>query len=249
MPEVSRGKYLVNASWADVPHLDEASKREIAEGSSPHLREARSTGSPSLGSGAIYPMPLSELLVDPFEIPEYWPRAYGLDVGWNRTAAIWGAWDTQAGVLYLYTEHYRAHAEPTLHTTAIKARGEWMTGVIDPAGRFSSQTDGKQLFIEYQELGLNLMIASNSLDVGILKVWDLMATGRLKVFSHLRNWQAEYKLYRRNKEGKIVKKFDHLMDGMRYLVLSGKDAARCRPSPIIQAPGVVSAGMLSKAGY
>jgi hypothetical protein len=249
MPEVSAGKYLVNASWDDVPHLDANSKAEIAAGSSDHLREARSLGTPSLGAGAIFPLPLDEILVDPFEIPEYWPRVYGLDVGWNRTAAIWGAWDTQAGILYLYTEHYRAHAEPSIHVAAIKARGEWMQGVIDPAGRSSSQVDGKQLFIEYQEMGLNLYVAGNSIDAGILKTWDLMATGRLRVLRHLKNWQAEYKLYRRDKEGKIIKKFDHLMDATRYLVVSGKDAARCRPSPLAHVDTGLTVGVLSKAGY
>ena len=48
----------------------------------------------SAGSGqhlAVYPVPESDLIVQPFKIPAHWPRAYGLDVGWRGTAAIWGA--------------------------------------------------------------------------------------------------------------------------------------------------------------
>jgi hypothetical protein len=42
------------------------------------------------------------------EIPATWPRVYALDVGWNRTAVIWGAKDPGTGRIVLYDEHYRA---------------------------------------------------------------------------------------------------------------------------------------------
>jgi hypothetical protein len=34
-------------------------------------------------------------------IPDSWPRAFGMDVGWNRTAVVWGARDPGSGVIYL----------------------------------------------------------------------------------------------------------------------------------------------------
>ena len=34
-----------------------------------------------------------EIVCKPFEIPRFWPRCYALDIGWNRTAAVWGAWN------------------------------------------------------------------------------------------------------------------------------------------------------------
>jgi hypothetical protein len=73
------------------PHLSAEQKAELWGSIPPYQRDARSKGIPQLGSGAIYPVPESEIVVDPFEIPLHWPRGYGLDVGWNRTAAIWGA--------------------------------------------------------------------------------------------------------------------------------------------------------------
>lgn len=224
MPEVSPSKYLVQAGWDHVPHLDEKTKAEILDSTEPHLREARTQGVPGLGSGAIYPIPLDEVLCDPFEIPNYFPRCYGLDVGWNRTAALWAAWDREADVVYLYTEHYRGKAEPSVHATAIKARGEWIPGVIDPAAKGRSQKDGEQLLANYQDAGLDLMLADNAVESGILQVWQRLSTGRLKVFRTLQNWQAEYRLYRRVEDpespqfGKIVKEFDHLMDAMRYII-------------------------------
>lgn len=247
MPEISESKYLVNASWDDVPHLDEKTKRELMEATPPHLRDARAKGEPGLGAGAIYPVPLSDVLVDPIPIPAYWPRAYALDVGWNRTAALWGAYNREEDCWYLYTEHYRGKAEPAIHANAIRARGEWIPGVIDPAARGRRQDDGQQLITTYRELGLTLTEAKNAVEAGIYEVWLRLSTGRLKVFRTLMNWQAEYRLYRRDENGNIVKEFDHLMDDTRYLVLSAKDIAV--PVPVETHHSEGRSGADPVAGY
>ena len=108
-------------------------------------------GVPSLGSGAIYPVSESDITVAPFPIPHFWKLSYGLDVGWNRTAAIWAATDTETGVSYLVSEHYRAHAEPPIHAAAIKSRGSWIPGVVDPAARGRGQKDGEAVAGHLQE--------------------------------------------------------------------------------------------------
>jgi hypothetical protein len=230
MPEISPSKYLVQAGWSDVPHLDERTKNDLWASTPPYLRDAREHGIPSLGAGAIYPIELTEILVDPFQLPAYWPRCYALDVGWKRTAALWGAWDRSIDCVYLYTEHYRGQAEPSIHATAIKARGEWIPGLIDPAARGRSQEDGTRLMASYIDLGLNLTPAKNAVEAGIYAVWERLSTGRLKIFRTLQNWQAEYRLYRRDEDGKIVKEFDHLMDDMRYLIMGIRDTAICEPA-------------------
>jgi phage terminase large subunit-like protein len=222
-------KVMVMAGWDDVPHLSEAEKTRMYAESEVHLREARSKGIPSLGSGAIYPIAEEDIKVKPFLIPEHWPRAFGLDVGWNRTAAVWGAKDPDANVWYLYSEHYKGQAEPSNHTTAIKARGEWIPGTIDPAARGRSQVDGEQLLEMYLQLGLPLIKADNAVEAGLHSVFELLSTGQLKVFSTLQNWFTEYRIYRRDEKGHIVKKNDHLMDATRYLVMTGRDIAITKP--------------------
>ena len=225
MPEISPSKFLVNAGWDHAPHLDEKTKREMLESIPPYLREARSKGKPSLGSGAIYPIPEDEISVPYFPIPHYWPRAYGLDVGWNRTAALWAAWDPATGICYLYAEHYRGIAEPAVHAEAIKARGAWISGVVDPAAHGSTQNEGLKMIDLYRQLGLKLSPADNAVDAGIYDTWAALSVGRLKVMSHLLNFFNEYRLYRRDENGRIVKKHDHLMDTMRYIVRSGRSVA------------------------
>lgn len=221
MPETSPSKYYVTAGWEDVPHLDEKTKNELRQSTPEHLRAAREKGEPSLGAGAVYPIAPETFRVAPFVIPAHFRRGYGLDVGWNRTAAAFGAHDLDNDILYLIGEHYRGQAEPSIHADAIKHRPRWQPGFIDPASQGSSQLDGKRLIDEYRGLGLNLILAENAVEAGIMAVHQRLSTGRLKVFSTMANWFDEYRFYIRDeKTGKVVKKNDHLLDATRYLVMS-----------------------------
>ncbi|HNT40041.1 MAG TPA: terminase family protein [Rubrivivax sp.] len=214
-------RFVVMATWDDVPHLDEATKRELMQSIPPFQRDARSKGVPQLGAGAIYPVPESDFVVDDFALPEHWQRVYGLDVGWNRTAAVWAAIDRDSDTAYLYSEHYRGQAEPSVHAQGIRARGEWIPGVIDPAARGRGQRDGQQLYRDYLDLGLLLTPALNAREAGIHAVWQRLSSGRLKVFRSLQNWLTEFRLYRRDEQGRVVKENDHAMDATRYLCVSG----------------------------
>lgn len=224
-------KSVIMASWDDAPHLDEQTKADLLASIPPFQRDARSKGIPQLGAGAIYPVPESDIFVPDFELPKHWPRVYGMDVGWNRTAVPWGSIDRETDVLYLYSEHYRGEVEPSVHAQSIKARGEWINGLIDPSARGRSQKDGQKLIENYRDLGLRLNVAVNAVESGLLETWQRLSSGRLKVFNSLGNWKSEFRLYRRNEKGQIVKANDHLMDATRYLVMSGLDHAKCAPAP------------------
>lgn len=213
----------------------------------PHLRDARTEGEPSLGAGAIYPVELSQILCDPVQIPAYWPRCYALDVGWNRTAVAWGALNREEDCWYLFTEHYRGKAEIAIHANAIKARGEWIPGLFDPGARSRSLEDGRQVLTSYNDLGCKLSEAKCGLEAGIYETWLRLSTGRLKVFRTMMNWQAEYRLYRRDEKGNVVKEFDHLMDCMRYIVLSGRGIAV--PVPVEKDRIIPASAAHSKTGY
>ena len=152
-----------------------------------------------------------------------------MDVGWNRTAVVWGAIDRDTQTVYLHAEHYRGQAEPVVHAEAIKSRGDWIPGVIDPASRGRGQKDGDQLLDQYQQLGLDIMPAINAREAGIYAVWQRLSGGKLKVFESLGSWRAEFRLYRRDEKGAIVKESDHLMDSTRYLIMSGLDVAKTKP--------------------
>jgi phage terminase large subunit-like protein len=46
-------KYVVQAGWKDVPHLDEEEKRKLVANTPPYQIKARTEGEPALGVGAI----------------------------------------------------------------------------------------------------------------------------------------------------------------------------------------------------
>jgi len=221
-------KFVIMATWDDAPHLSEAQKNALWESIPPYQRDARAKGIPQLGSGVIYPVPESEISVDDFEIPNHWPKMYAMDVGWNNTANVWLAIDRETNTTYLYSCYLKGEAEPVIHTQAIKARGEWIKGKIGPASRGRSQVDGTQLMQSYIDLGLHLEPAKNAVEAGIYEVSQPLSTGKLKVFKSCRQWFEEFRLYRRDEKGKIVKTKDHLMDATRYAVM-GKEIASVKP--------------------
>lgn len=229
--EDPKNKVVIQVTWEDVPHLTEETKSILLSSYSPHERDCRSRGIPYLGSGAIYPVPHDVVFEKPFALPLHWPRAYGLDVGRTRTAAVWGAYDELSDTWHLYSEHYLGQTMPSVHADAIKARGSWICGVVDPASHFS-QYDGTTLYDQYRGLGLEIINANNKVtgdEGGIVAVYQRLASGRLKVFDNLLNWQHEFRIYRRDLNGKIVKENDHLMDATRYLVMSGHNVLSQEP--------------------
>lgn len=211
-------KAVIQAGWNDAAWLSPEMKARLLEDTPVFLRKARSEGLPAMGSGSVYSTQVEDIVVEPIVIPESWPRMYALDVGWNRTAAIWAALDPVTDTLYFYDEHYVGQELPSYHAYCIRSRGEWLHGVIDPASRGRSPTDGAKLKQSYKDLGLTLYDAKNEVESGILNLSQRFQTGKAKVFKTLINFQKEYMLYRRDKNGKIVKENDHLMDTARYIV-------------------------------
>lgn len=221
---VGEGKYVVMASWDDVPHLTEQDKKILLASTPPWLRESRSKGIPQMGSGSIYQVSWDDISVDRFEIPPHWKRYAGMDVG-NKTAVVWFAIDPSTGTNYAYYEYYREGELPSVHVQGIAPLGKWVPISIDSAAHGRSQIDGQNLFDMYKELGLDLHNANKSIETGLYTVWEMLSTGRLKVFKDLKKFQEEYQMYRKDEKGKVVKVNDHVMDAARYGIMTGRDLA------------------------
>lgn len=234
--DIKSHKAIIQAGWDDAPWLTDDKKDQMLADTAPHLREARRSGKPSMGSGNVYPIAIESILVKPFVIPDYYKRMFALDVGWNVTAAVWAAIDPQTDTIYIYDEYYGKEAPPAVHAAAIRARGPWIPGVIDPAARGRSSSDGTQILRSYRDLGLNILPANNEVDSGIQNLWQRMTTGNFKVFNTLQEWPREFMLYRRDLKGRIVKSNDHLMDATRYVqnnLIRAKSTDQLRRSPVV----------------
>ena len=226
--KVSDSKFVTNLTWSEEPpHLTEE-ERELLKGAyAPHELQARISGLPSVGSGKIYPIAEEDISVKPFKIPRHWPCFFGMDTGWHKTAVVFCALDPNSGTVYIYDEYYRGYAEPPVHVAAIKARGEWLYGAMDSAG--TDQSTGQRIMHQYIQMGLNVVPADKSVDAGIMVVYNRMSSGKLKVFTTCSNWFNEFRLYRRDEHGRIVKKDDHLQDATRYALVTGIKAAQPMP--------------------
>ena len=95
----------------------------------------------------------------------------------------------------------------------------------------SNQKDGIQLITEYGRLGLKLVAADHAVEAGIRAVSQRLSSGRLKVFSTLSAWLSEFRRYRRNDKGQLVKENALLMDCTRHLVLAGMKHASIDHDP------------------
>lgn len=221
---------VINAGWDDAPWLDQATKEEMLERTPDNLKDARCNGRPAVGEGNVYPYSVESLLIEPFDIPDSWPRLYGMDVGYHNTAVIFGAKDPNTGIWYLYDEYLGQKREPFVNAALIKEKEKgWIPGVVDPAALIGNQIDGTALFMMYRDLGLNIILAKNEVNAGLDIVRGLMGSGKLKVFRTLHGWRREYVKYRWNPKipHKVVKEEDHFMDAMRYL-LNMPQVARSR---------------------
>ena len=58
------------------------------------------------------------------------------------------------------------------------------------------------------------------------------------------NWLSEFRLYRRDEKGNVVKENDHLMDATRYLVVSGLQVATTEPVKRNTDRGYASGGWM-----
>jgi len=223
-------RFVIGATWDDAPHLTQADKDALWASIPDFQKDARSKGIPQLGSGAIYPFPESAIRVADFDLPKHWPRAFGLDCALGgTTAAVWGALDRDSSTLYVYSIYKRTGAEIPVHVEAMKARGAWIWGAGDAADIVDA--DRTSFLSLFRKHGINVILPDKAVETGIQDVYDRLSAGKLKVFASCAGWFDEFRLYRRDEKGKVVKTHDHVMDATRYLVRTGLGQARIAPKP------------------
>lgn len=229
--EPSDDRAVVRMTIDDVDHYTEEERARIIAAYPAHEREARAKGVPILGSGRIFPVPEDDIKVAPFQIPDYWPRINGLDLGWDHpTAAVHCAWDRDADVWYVVRSHRLREAVPLVHASTIKPWGEWVPTAWPHDGLQHDKGSGDQLAQQYKAAGLKMLReratfedGSNGVEAGVLDMLERMMTGRFKVFSNCADWFEEFRLYHR-KDGKIVKETDDLISATRYALMMKRHA-------------------------
>jgi len=224
--------YFQNATWDDAPHLDEETKKELLASIPEWQHEMRSRGIPMMGEGLVYDIAEKNIVCDPIEIPSHWRRVCAIDIGISHdTAAVWSAYDAATDTTYIYDIYHANAGVPSMHATAINARGKWIPVILPHDADNTERGSGRTVASYYAEAGINVMPdtfynpidwtgkKNNFVEPGIMDVLQRMKTGRLKVFSTCGRFFEELRRYHR-KDGRIVKEFDDTMDAARYSVLS-----------------------------
>jgi|TARA_R110002051_G_scaffold110547_1_gene183102 phage terminase large subunit-like protein len=252
---IQDGQSLVNATWDDASekihslngengHLSESVMKQILSAYSPHEREMRRYGRPSIGSGLIFPVNEENLMVDPIVLEDHWPRIAAIDFGWDHpTAVVWCAIDRDEDTFYIYDCHRESKASPAVHAKVISRRPHYIPVAYPHDGNRRDSMGNPGLAEQYRSLGCNFLLAhfanppalgsdkgSNSVEEGLMAMLQSMEAGRFKVFSTLNYWFEEFRMYHR-KSGKVVPFRDDLMSATRYAfqsqryAVSGKDPA------------------------
>ena len=255
MNRIQAGQSLVNATWDDASekiksmkgqqgHLSEAVMEQILSAYSPHEREMRRYGRPSIGSGLIFPVDEEKIIIDPVEIKDHWPRIAAIDFGWDHpTAVVWCAVDRDEDVFYVYDCHRESKASPSIHAQAIRSRPHFIPIAYPHDGNRRDSMGNPGLADQYRNLGCNFLLqhfsnppalgenkGSNSIEEGLMAMLQSMEAGNFKVFSTLSSWFEEFRMYHR-KGGKVVPFRDDLMSATRYafqsqrFAVSGSDPA------------------------
>lgn len=210
----------------DAEHYTPEQRAEIVASYPAHEREARTKGTPALGSGRIFPIPEEELYEDDIDIPSHWARIVGVDFGYDHPfAAVWIAWDRDRDIIHVY-DCYRASKESTnTHAPAVRSRGEWIPVAFPHDGLQHDKGSGEQLAEQFRKAGVNMLPnratfedGTNGVEAGIMDMLTRMETARFKVNRKLTEWFEEFRMYHR-KDGKIVKERDDLLAATRYAIM------------------------------
>lgn len=220
----------------DAGHYTPEQREAIIASYPEHEREARVRGLPTMGSGRVFPIKEETITVEAFSMPRHFARVNGLDFGWDHPfAAVCCAWDRDADVWYVTACYRESKSTPVIHSASIKPWGAWIPCAWPHDGLQHDKGSGEQLASLYSDQGLNTLPeratfedGGNGVEAGVIEMLDRMQTGRFKVFSHLKEWFDEFRLYHR-KDGKIVKERDDLLSATRYAVMM-KRFAEVEPS-------------------
>lgn len=232
--EKSPDRGFVTMTIYDAKHIKAEDIPGIIAGYPSHEREARSKGTPMLGSGRIFPY-TDESIMEPSltHIPAHWFKLWAIDFGTDHPfAAVLMLWDKDNDVIHIHHTIRIADQLPLQHAAAMKPIGINVPVAWPQDGHERREHGGelKAYAKIYKSHGLRMLDhhatfpdGSNSTEAGIKEMAERMTTGRLKVASHLSDWLEEFRMYHR-KDGLIVKLRDDLMSATRVAVTAKRFA-------------------------
>ena len=122
-------------------------------------------------------------------------------------------------------------ATPVMMASAIRPWGATTPVAWPRDGKRETQEGaGQALAVQFRNQGLNMMHTftcfdnemgeknNTSLEAGLMMMFDMFSSGRLKIFSDLRELLEELSMYHR-KEGRVVKEREDTICVLRYILM------------------------------
>ena len=243
--EAMRNRIIVRATMADAAHLADPEKQAQLMATFPaHQRRARLFGEPMLGSGAVFDVPIDDLVV-PLRLvgneivhrdlgpldTRGWAFLLSMDFGIDHPwAATLLGHNRDDDTVYVLAELKMSNAIPAQHCAAMRAIAANVPVAYPHDGNAREKGSGETLASLYKREGARMMPShahfedgSISTERGISEMLTRMKTERLKVAASCVEWQAEYGGYHR-KDGLIVKSNDDLMSATRVGIMALRNA-------------------------
>lgn len=219
-------KFTQRVGWSSSPHLTDEWKKSAIENlklTDPNNIEARTEGYAAMGSGRIYPIDEDFVIVPKQHIPTYWPKCLGIDPGAVNFGVIWIAEDPNTGVKYIYEEYKQSQRlNYIIHVEAIKARGEWISGGIDPHEAVKPRDTGESVQTYFESYGIELAAAKGDPNAMRLRIRAMFDAGAIKIMDNCTRLINEIRTYRGdpNDPNKPARdQDDHLLDAMLYCLV------------------------------
>jgi hypothetical protein len=234
---------IVEVDMDDNPHLDEATKNRVLAGLSPEERAARKAGRFVHFAGLIYPEFGPDMIAPEWEeVPSDAMVICGIDPGFRHMAAAVfcavlpdGSWVVFDEVALQQKTIREVCEELKLRSVKWGRTPRWY--VIDPASRNRNAQTGRSDQMEYADYGIVTIAGQNSVSAGLQRVRGLLTEGRLSICANCTETITQFRKYRWSTPKRVeddareapVKKDDHLLDALRYAVMS---------RPRVEVPGI-----------
>lgn len=233
--ETGQDVRVVVVDMDDNPHLDRVTMARVLQGLTPLERQARKSGRFVSFSGLIY-NEWSEgrfVVPAPTEIPKGAEVFCGIDPGYRHLCVVLYAYLDADDQMVVFDEIALQEARVSDVCKEIRLRNErWKVVprwyVIDPAAKNRNSQTGRSDQSEYADHGIHTIPGQNAVMAGINHVKERLEASKLMVSAECLELRLEFKRYRWVKDTrrtesapleKPVKKDDHALDTLRYMVM------------------------------
>lgn len=245
LSEPSSDRAVFRIASAEVKHISEARREELASGYAEHEREARLEGTPQLGAGPIFPLEILPAIAKSFnpdtDIPTYARWCVGIDFGYGHPfAAVLIAWAHDTGQIWVVDSFRMERSSALYHTQRIHAmtRGLRIPVSWPHDGNSHDKGSGISLAAQYKNFGAKTMAThavnhgtkTNAVEPALEEIRGMMFGGKLTIASHNGELFEELRNYHRDEDFRIIKQRDDLVSAMRYAIMMrrhGKVLSEC----------------------